>query len=246
MPRPSTTPFLTPQSALIASTRATISRALADSGGERLVVRGLRGAGVARRLPWRFTGPPCVNPAAPGKNCTNRTSTLRAPVWRRNPSSDFARCLASWRAIVSHQGLDPARRREAARFVRLDEQLADRTTELPLLVGRQIHCEVVEQTDELTHVGRTRDLALVGEPLLQLGAGRAAGPRSAQEVAQPVRAHADFSRDATQRIARRLPGNPVTQQRDRQSRNARATLHPVSVPDARGSAASARSASRAA
>src|SRR5206468_7843646 len=60
---------------------------------------------------------------------------------------------------------------------------------------------------------------LCGKPAFQLAAGRAARPRSAEEVTQTVGAHGNFSRHAPQREPRDLPRDRILQQRNRQRRH---------------------------
>src|SRR5437879_2599388 len=60
---------------------------------------------------------------------------------------------------MAQQVLDPARGREPAHLVRLDEQLGESAPQLERLPGGEIHRELVQQADELTHVRRSRDLA---------------------------------------------------------------------------------------
>src|SRR5439155_1748306 len=80
----------------------------------------------------------------------------------------------------------------------LEEQLGESAPQLERLLGGEIHRQLVQEADELTQVGRSRDLALGGEPALQLDSGDAAGNRALQNVAQPVGAHARLARDAPQ------------------------------------------------
>ena len=62
----------------------------------------------------------------------------------------------------------PSRRRQPALLVRLDEQCGDCTPELHCLLGREIHGQLIQQADELAHVGRPRNLTLCGEPAFQV------------------------------------------------------------------------------
>src|SRR5439155_25981710 len=143
--------------------------------------------------------PSFTSPAGDG-NRTNRTRDIPLHGGRRNPvagSGDVARGFAGARLVMSDQVPDPARRREPPHLVRLDEQLGESSPQLKRLLRGEVHRQLVQEADELTHVRRSRDLALDGEPAFQLHATGAARGRSKQEVAQAVRTQADLSRHAS-------------------------------------------------